>query len=150
MAAQNPKAIADRERQRHALELRRKGLTWERVAEEAGYHDASTAFRAVSRILDRVETEQVEGYRAEELHRLNETHGDAVRHVERLIEAGELGPVAGALGVIVRISERRSKLLGLDAPTRVDVGAADADLEAVLARVTALMDAQTAGAEGTE
>src|SRR5699024_12589365 len=83
VAPQNPKAIADRERQRHALELRRQGLTWERVAEEAGYSDRHNAFRAVASILDRVESEQVEAYRSEEVRRLNETHGGAVRRVAR-------------------------------------------------------------------
>lgn len=148
MSSPAAKRIDNRARQNEALALRRRGMTWQEVADEAGYSDRQGARRAVLTLLDRVEVEDVEDYRAEELGHLQQAQVKATANVDRAIDAEDLPAVNGAIRLLISLSERRSKLLGLNAPDRIDVGAADADLEAVLARAVALMD--RTGAEVTE
>jgi hypothetical protein len=65
-------------------------------------------------------------------------HGKIVRH-----ESGEPvlddAPVLNAIDRILKISERRARLLGLDAPTRIEVSdAVDAELAALAARLAGM------------
>ncbi|NKS66377.1 hypothetical protein GS461_09825 [Rhodococcus hoagii] len=59
-----PEDLGRREKALEALRLRKDhGLTWDEIAEEVGYANRSNAYRAVSRLLERVEGEKVEDYR---------------------------------------------------------------------------------------
>lgn len=98
-------------RQKQALELRMAGVPYADIAERLGYKDGSGAFRAVKTALKRTLQEPADGVREVELARL-----------DKLMFA--LWPNRANPGVadrILRIMERRAKLLGLDAPTRTDL-----------------------------
>jgi len=92
-----------------ALRLRSRGMTYREIGEALGV-DHSTAYRRAQRALTSVVVEAVEEHRTIELLRL-----DALQ--------SSLWPKAlegnlQAVKAILSIMERRSKLLGLDAPQR--------------------------------
>jgi hypothetical protein len=123
------------ERDAQALELRAAGLSIRQIGRQLGC-SATTAHRRVVRGLDRTLREPADRVRALELHRLDQLQAAATatlraRHV--VVQAGrpvldpasgdpyvDHGPVLAAIAALLRIAERRARLLGLDAPARVD------------------------------
>lgn len=105
-----PPELLDREMQ--VLELRRAGWTWHRIAEQVGYADHSGAYVAYKRAIKRVMEQPVEELRTQELDRL-----------DRLQVAAWTAAVKGdtkAILTILRIMERRAKLVGLDKPIKIE------------------------------
>lgn len=113
-ARNTPARIEAREKATHAVTLRTHGLTWAEVARRAGYPTPDAARVAVNRTLDRVESDAVEHFRAEE---------DA--HLLMLRRAALPAALEGdpqSLAVLLRISESRRKLHGADIPANYSVG----------------------------
>ncbi|UPK64926.1 hypothetical protein MYP14_06125 [Rhodococcus pyridinivorans] len=131
----DPANLDAAEKGRQALELRRDGKTWDAIAEELGYSDRSGAYIAAKRLLDRTEFESVEEYRAIEADRLDEAHRIQAEALVQLANSRALDAIPPAVNALVKISDRRSKLLGLDAPTRVDVAHSGEDFAATAARL---------------
>ena len=99
------------DREIKVLELRRAGLTWQRIAEETGYADASGAYLAYKRAIKRTMQQPADELREQELDR-----------IDRLQLA--LWPKAmkgdnASINTIVRLMERRARLLGLDTPIKI-------------------------------
>jgi len=97
-----------RERWLAALELRKKGLTFEAIAEETGYGSPASAYKAVMKALKETFREP-----AQELRDLEAARLDGMQ--EKL--SGNVGPGKDGVAVVdrvLRIMERRAKLLGLD------------------------------------
>ncbi len=112
-------ALAARDLEGDALALRRAGASFREIASQLGCSSTS-AFRAVSRVLDRTMVELGESaavLRAMELERLDAL----LAAVWPAAVAGDLPSVAMAL----RVAERRARLLGLDAPVRQELTGAD-------------------------
>lgn len=112
------------ERQRQALELRKAGVPYAKIAEQLQYKDRSSAFRSVQAALKKTLQEPADELRTLELERL-----------DALMLA--LWPQArsgnqGAVDRVLRIMERRARLLGLDAPTRTDLTTKGKELSQVL------------------
>jgi hypothetical protein len=105
-----------------ALDDRLKGHTYRTIAQNHGYRDASGAYRAINRLLDRKETESVTTLRRVETERLDTAQAAVWPKVQR----GDLG----AIREFVRISERRCRLLGLDMPVQVAVGISEQEFAA--------------------
>lgn len=103
---QTPQVIANRQRQDKALELRKAGATYNQIATQLGYSSPSTAHRAVTTALNRLCTDNAEQLLKLELTRLDQ----ATLWAAQRAKAGE----PAAINTLVRISERRAKLLGLD------------------------------------
>lgn len=103
--------IAQAERVAKALNLRRQGYSFGEIAKELGWRTRQAAFEAVSRALADTVSEPAEDVRKLELMRLD--------RLEQLLwpraEAGDPKAVTGLL----KVQERRAKLLGLDAPTKL-------------------------------
>lgn len=134
----DPDNLDASQRAREALELRRRGKQWAEIAVELGYADRASAYNAAKRLLDRTEFESVEEYRAIEADRLDEAHRTQLEHLTKVKLTGapeDVSAVAKAVSAIVKVSDRRSKLLGLDAPTRVDVAHSGEDFAATAARL---------------
>lgn len=105
-----PTRIRTAEREAAALELRKTGATYEMIARRVGYGDRSAAAKAVSRALAATIQEP-----ADELRRLESARLDALlAAVWPEAMTGHRPAVESAL----RIMDRRSKLVGLDAPLR--------------------------------
>lgn len=126
-----PRTVDAVDWQRRAVELRTQGWTYQRIADECGV-SVSTAYAAVVRYLE--ETRAVSREHAEEIRRLE------LDRLDRMLAA--FGPRAedgdaAAADRVLRIQERRAKLLGLDAPaeTRSTIDAHPDTVRALMALV---------------
>ncbi len=109
-AGELPVKATDRKRQ--ALELRRAGFGFVAIAEKLGYRSVSGAYGAVMRGLKETLREPADDLRKMELERLDRAQVAIWQAVQR-------GNTA-AIDRLIRIMERRAKLLGLDAPLRYE------------------------------
>ena len=85
-----------------------QGATYEEAAKQAGYANRSGAYKAFWKAMDHREAEAVEQHRALELARLDALQ---VGLWDRAV-----GGDVKAVNAVLRIIERRSRLLGLDKP----------------------------------
>lgn len=139
MPSNNTAQPDDRDRQQQALDLRLLGHSYENIAKELGYADRSGARKAVLAILDRRETEAAEQYRRVEGDRLDKKTLTTWTNLRKAEADGDHASIARYINALVRISERRCKLLGLDAPTQVELGAPNIDLEAAAKEIMAVL-----------
>lgn len=101
------------EKASESLRLRAEGCTYRAIAQRLGYKDPSGAQRAVERALQATLQEASDQLRILELERLDNLHGAIWGRAMK----GE-GP---AVDRVLKIMERRAKLLGLDAPSRQEI-----------------------------
>lgn len=131
--------------QRHAeaVRLRSEGHTYEQIAAQLGYRDRASAYNAVQRTIASTVREPADELRQMELIRLDSLWLQAMQvlqaqHVTvsngRVVTIEKDGepvpvpddaPVLQAIDRLLKIMERRSKLLGLDAPAKVEVMSLD-------------------------
>jgi Sigma-70, region 4 len=119
--------ITNAETDEKAARLRAQGCTYPQIAQVMGC-TVSTAWKRVQRAIAAVPVEAVGELRAIECQRLDAViarlwgvvHADhpLVSHGRRWDDLQDAGPVLQALHGIVRASESKRKLLGLDAPSR--------------------------------
>lgn len=97
-----------------ACELRRQGYSYRQISAELGVdiHRAHDYVQGELDELARDTREETEHIRAIELERLDS-------YLKAVTPAAELGEEK-AIATALRIAERRARLLGLDAPTKVD------------------------------
>jgi len=116
--------------------MRAAGAEWQAISDVLGYGSKSNAHRAVSAALAAAPNEAVEELRRLELLKLDALSAPAWAILDAphpLVSAGRVmawdgeplrdpQPVLAAVDRLLRISERRCRLLGLDSPIRVDGG----------------------------
>lgn len=93
------------------LELRRAGLTWQRIAEEVGYADHSGAHRAYQRAIRNDSEQSTDELLRQELDRL-----------DRLQVAAWPKAMTGdaaSMSMILKIIEQRVKLLGITGEAKI-------------------------------
>jgi DNA-binding PucR family transcriptional regulator len=117
--------------------LRREGRTWQEIARSIGYASASGASDAYARASSRVVAEGIDELRALENDRLDALH-TAVW--DKALEGDYK-----ALEIVLKIMDRRSRLLGLDQPARKQVevtqpGYTAESIDTELQRLLRLMD----------
>ena len=132
-----------KQRERDALELRTRGCTYDQISKALGM-SLSGAADAVRRALEALKSETEE--KAHEVRDLE------LRRLDKMLQIAESAAEGGDLAAIdrvIRIQERRSKYLGLDAPAKsethttvaaaVDLSSLDdrklADLEAAYRQI---------------
>jgi len=132
------------EKERKVLEYRRGGLTFDLIAERLGYASASGAHKAYLSACNRIVYEDVVQVRKSEMDRLDIAQaaiwGDLTDTVN--VDAGTRARLVLAL---VKIMERRARLLGLDMPTKsqVEVSIYDRDtIDAEVQRLVAILNSQ--------
>lgn len=103
------------ERRVNALNLRKSGASFRQIGDQLGV-DAATAYRDVQRALADLAKEQRES--AEQLRQLELERLDALQ-IALWVQARQGNQ--GAVDRVLRIMERRARLLGLDAPTKADI-----------------------------
>lgn len=123
------------ERDAEACRLRSRGMSYRDIARELGYASMGGAYRAVQRALADIVREPAEEARQLELDRLDAaleavmkvmaTEHVVIQH-GRVVELDgrpvpDDAPVLAAVDRIVKLSESRRKLLGLDAAQKLDV-----------------------------
>lgn len=124
-------------RRTQAVTLRLAGLTYEQIAERAGYGDRHAARNTVMRALREVEAENVQELRQVENARLER----ATAAIWPKVLAGDVR----ALEAWLKVSERLSKLNGLDAPTQVAISTG---VQAELSDALGLLQEAVLGADG--
>lgn len=121
-----------------AARLRAKGWSYQRIADEVGYESKGSAWNAVKQVLDETVREAGDELRQLERDRLDRMSEAAWEVLERqhvVVSNGRVvdlhgaplpddAPVLQAIDRLLKISESRRKLEGLDAPSRVSVDAA--------------------------
>jgi hypothetical protein len=153
MPARNSQAEA-RQHEADALQLRRNGAGYAQIAERLGM-SVSGAYDAVKRALDRTTQEAAPDVRKLELERLDSLLVTALTVLARphpLVQGGRIvldqqgqplrddGPTLAALDRVLKIQERRARLLGLDAPTKLDMKVMTIDqLDDRIAELTQLL-----------
>lgn len=144
------------EKRAAAARLRSKGWTYGRIAEELGFADKASAYNAVQKVLKETVQEAGDELRQMERERLDHLSEAAWAVLERqhvIVSNGRVvdlngaplpddGPVLQAIDRLLRISESRRKLEGLDAPSRVSVeaDALGAEIAHILDRLSAPRD----------
>lgn len=160
------RTIDTAERDADAARLRAQGKTYQTIAETLGWTHASAARKAVQRALVAVVQEAGDELRVLEVERLNDLLDRAYQVMDTVHYAHSAGklierydaeqgrfeplrdsaPILGAMDRVLKIMERRAKLLGLDAPTRHEV----LTLEGIDAEIARLEREQAAVASRTE
>ena len=132
----SPDMIDAAQRQTEALRLRQQGKTFAEIAQALGYSDPSGARNAVMAALREATTEPNNEMRALELTRLDALHAA----LWPLALAGELG----ATDRILKIMERRAKIMGLDAPSDTSEKELDELIAKEFARIAGLETSHSA------
>lgn len=144
--------VRDAERRREALILRRRGLTYDQIAEKMGLAFRGAAHSLVTKALEELWVEPAEHVLKLELARLDRMFVGLTRAQKG---GGEDGPELGgaydgnpkAIIAAIKILDRRAKYLGLNAPEKTELSGpnggpivtADAK-EALLAQLNSLAD----------
>lgn len=102
-----------REKTLRCLELRRAGMTYDQIAERIGYKSAAAVYTLVKDALDKSMQEPIEDVRRLEIDRLD--------RLELAVWPKAMNGDLGAADRILKIAERRARLLGLDAPSKQEV-----------------------------
>jgi hypothetical protein len=136
MPASRAQRAKTAQRRTEAIKLRLAGVDFDTIATRLGYASRGAACTDINRALEQAVAEQTASadvLRHEELQRLDR------------LQAGLWTAAAGgdtkAVDSVLRIIDRRCKLLGLDAPQRHEVITMDA-VEAEIKRLTAEMDTE--------
>jgi len=106
------RTVKAHDRHLQALELRKAGATYQAIADQLGYASPHGAHAAVASALKATLREPAEALRELELVRLD----SALLGIWRRVQSGDYK----AIDRLVRIMERRAKLLGLDTPRRTE------------------------------
>lgn len=99
------------DRELQVLDLRRAGLTWQRIAQEVGYANHSGAYAAYKRAMQRTLQEPTDDLRQAEVDRLD--------RLQLAVWPKAMRGDHNAIVTCVRIIDRRAKLLGLDMPIKI-------------------------------
>jgi uncharacterized protein (DUF3084 family) len=149
MAVSKAQRAATAARRANAIKLRLAGLDYETIAQRLDYSSKGSACTDITRALAASIKEQ--GRSADELREVE------LARLDRL-QAAAWGPAVGgelrAIETVLRVIDRRCKLLGLDAPIRAEVLTID-DIDAQIRVLKAEHDraaeaGETAGAAGPE
>ncbi|WP_406338254.1 hypothetical protein OG987_13320 [Streptomyces sp. NBC_01620] len=147
------RSLTTAQREAEAARLRTKGWTYQRIADELGYGHRADAYNAAQAALKATVREAGEELRTLELERLDRLEAAANEVLERehiTVSHGKVvslddgvplpddGPVLQAIDRLLKIQERRSRLLGLDAPVKRDISLTDERAAAIEALVEEL------------
>lgn len=130
-------------RRERLIEMRRDGRSWSDIANALGYDGPGSACTDLRRVLEQRKEQlaiSLDQHRQLELEKLDRLERAAItvletKHVHvsggKVVRDGgdeetvgeplyDDGPVLQAIETLRRLSERRAKLLGIDAPTKVE------------------------------
>lgn len=107
-----PKGLAIFDKHKQALELRKDGLSYDAIAEQLGYSTPQGAYQAVTAMLKKSIREPADEVRQVENERLDVLFN---KIYTRAKETGEDKDITQCLAIM----NRKARLLGLDAPTKV-------------------------------
>jgi len=106
----SPRRLKPSERQAAAMELKLAGKSYRTIARKLGFRGPSGAHKAVAAYLKKTREAPTNELRRIELERLDRLQVIAWKRVTVMADLK-------AISTVLKIMERRAKLLGLDAPT---------------------------------
>ena len=112
-------ALKAHEKQRQALALALAGLDYQSIADRLGYNSRQAAWKSVQSAMEKAIRPAAEEYKELQLSRLDVM----LKSIWPDILKGDLKAIDRAL----RIEERRSRLLGLDAPLKQELSGPDGE-----------------------
>lgn len=115
-----PASVKARALENEAFELRTGGATYRQIGEVQGV-DTSTARQRVSRVLDRVQVEDIRTAKTIAADRIEWLWRRAAAAVNAAEKADQPGQVAACLNVAVRIHQRYCIFHGIEEPTRLEI-----------------------------
>ena len=126
------------DKEAECVRLRRAGLTLDEIATRVGYNSSASVHYALKRLNERIVREDVDEIRNLEGERLD------LLQAANWDNAMQGDVPAGAL--VLRVMERRAKLLGLDMPIRVQQevtvwngdGDLDGEIQSLISRLAGL------------
>jgi hypothetical protein len=134
--ARSRRTVQQVDRDARAVELRRQHMNYRQIAAHLGL-STSNAYQAVQRGLADTVAETNDEVRRQEVERLDDLARAALTVLTKthiVVSQGRVvldpntdepliddGPILQALDRLLKIQERRAKLLGLDAPAKVEV-----------------------------
>lgn len=124
------KELAVQQRRKQSLTLRLSGMTYAEIAENLGVSNY-TAWQDVNQALADIPKSEADQLREEEVGRLD--------RMQRAVWDAALAGDLQAMQTVLKIVDRRAKLLGLDAPQQVELSG-DADLDAVVRKIISAAD----------
>ena len=157
MARRTPqfeRTVENVERDHRAAEMRARGMTYEQIAQAMGIKSRQGAWEMVHRALSEVPKESTERLLALELAKLDhmerQVHAVLARKHLQIAASGRVVLFNGepveddevamkAVDRLLKISQRRARLLGLEAPTRVNLGVNEEQVELVLGALSAAL-----------
>jgi len=125
------------DREREIVELRTEGYVWREIAQQVGMSTAGV-YKAYNRAMTRVITPAVNEHRELELDRLD--------ILQRTYWQPAVNGNLRAADFVLRVIDKRAKLLGLDAPIKVQAEVVTydgSDLDAEVERFARLIEAGT-------
>ena len=139
-------ALGHAERDRNAVQLRSRGQTYQQISDELGYGHSSNARRAVKKALEGIIVEgrdEAIKLQLDELDMMQRAVFEVLEAKHYVVSEGRIvyrgdqellddSPVLAAVDRLLKISDRRARLLGLDAPKRIEVGDGTPDLDAAV------------------
>lgn len=125
--AKRRKEIA--QRRKKILAMRLAGATLAEIGEAVGL-DKSTVSHDINTALADIPRAEANQLRQQEVHRLD--------RLQRAVWTSALSGDLPAMDRVIRIIDRRAKLLGLDAPQQVEISAGNVDLDATVSKLLAV------------
>jgi len=120
--AARKKKIALAQRTEHAMSLRAAGLSYYAIGQELGV-DKATAHRIVTRAMRRKLREPTVAVIEAEIAEIEELRERALAVLARAMTDPNTDRAVRVIETLIRLAESRRKLLGTDAPKRVNVTA---------------------------
>jgi hypothetical protein len=117
----NPDMVASAFKQTLAMRLRVKGHTYQDITDRLQLPAIETARELVMAGIRNVRVDTAEELRDIELTRLESLNVLAWKAIQKASRRGDTKGVATVLNSLVRLSDRRAKLMGLDAPVKYDL-----------------------------
>lgn len=146
--------VAAAQRRAEAVKMRRDGARYSEIAKKLGYTTPASAVQDVQRALSAEIAEPAAELRAIEVQRLDmmwQATIEVLRAQHVVVSNGRVvflndepikdhGPILAAIDRLLKIQERRARLLGLDAPKSIEVVSIDA-VDAEIRRLNAELHA---------
>lgn len=132
------------EKERKVLEYRRGGLTFDLIADRLGYASASGAHKAYLSACNRIVYEDVIEVRKSEMDRLDIAQA-AIWGDLTDTQNTDANTRARLVLALIKIMERRARLLGLDMPTKAQVEVSIYDRDTIddeVKRLVAILNSQ--------
>lgn len=125
------------DREAEVIKLRRGGLTWDLIAQRVGYRHPSSALDAFNRANARIIRDDVEAIRQVEQDRLD--------IAQSAIWSKVLQGDTNAVSTLIRLMERRAKLLGLDQPVRIQAEVITYDANSINTELARIIELANSG-----